>query len=107
MEIANGKHVVLVKLPDYLRAPGHLLIIFGAQNVSLFQLSPSSLQPQGYSYLGTQQVSAQEATADMKLSSVKLVARACTQLGESAELTFLIGWSKGKSLEQVKLELHA
>lgn len=45
VEIANGKHVVLVKLPDYLRAPGHLLIIFGAQNVSLFQLSPSSLQP--------------------------------------------------------------
>lgn len=57
--------------------------------------------------MGTQQVSAQEVTADMKLSSVKLVARACTQLGESAELTFLIGWSKGKSLEQVKLELHA
>ena len=45
VEISNGKHVILVKLPDYLKAPGHLLIIFGAQNVSLFQLSPSSLQP--------------------------------------------------------------
>ena len=79
----NTKHMVIVKIPDYLRAPGHLLFIFGAQSISAFQLSPSSLQPYGYSYLGTQLVSSQDpqATADMKLSTVKLVSRACTQLG--------------------------
>ena len=57
--------------------------------------------------MGTQPVSEQTGNTDARLATVKLASRACTALNRSAELTFLVGWSKGKCLEQVTIELAA
>ena len=93
-------------MPDYLGTPGFLMAIFGAREVALLHINPAVLKPDGYRLLDTLQLCMPEdATPDQRVSFVKLVQIEPTHVSaqingrESAQFTFMLGWSKDARLE--------
>ena len=57
VKIQSGRHVILVKLPEYIKAKGHMLLLFGGQSVTAFHLDSEAFPQAGYMFMGTEFIS--------------------------------------------------
>ena len=53
IEVLNCENLVILEIPSALKVPGYAMVIFGAQNAAVFQLSPSTIKPDGYRHIGS------------------------------------------------------
>ena len=51
VEVLNCENLVILEIPSFLKVRGYIMVIFGAQTVAVFHLSPLSTEP--YRLIGT------------------------------------------------------
>lgn len=52
IELRSCKNLVIVEMPSFLKAAGHLLFLFGAQGVAVFHINSHVYKSDGYSFVG-------------------------------------------------------
>ena len=98
VEVLDCENLFILEIPDSLRVPGYVMLLFGAQNMALYHLSPSTSKTEDYRLLGTQMlITERDHIPNSKISVVKLVPYVQGQ----TEFTFMMGWSKAARLEQL------
>ena len=108
VEVLNCENLVIVEIPSFLKVRGYIMVIFGAQMAAVLHISPLTIEPDGYTLLGTSPLFAHDTLADSKVVIAKLVSSTHVQIDtKQAQFTFMIGWSKGVRLEQIQLSLMA
>lgn len=87
--------VEIVKLPETLKVPGHLLFVFGHQGIASIHIDPHRLED-GHKLLGVKPLAS-------AVSVAKLVS--CAQQGSSSELTFMLGGAHKQTLQDLKVTI--
>ena len=74
VEVLDCENLFIFEIPDSLRVHGYVMLLFGAQNIALYHLSPSTSKTEDYRLLGTQTlITEKDNIPNSKVLVVKLV----------------------------------
>ena len=73
LEVLNCENLVILENPSYLKVPGYMMAIFGAQTIAVFHLRPQSNRNDGYRLIGTQSLLSEGQADGSKVTVAKLV----------------------------------